>query len=549
MEGMGDFYRARGGEKRKEAPLPWAIGVAMGLFLLSSGLLAEDQEPPVPKRTKYHHSRLTRDESESKADKRHVLVTTGEDRAVDIDFDVDREKGISIGNLQVVAVTLVKIGDQRQIVFRGLKSGETTVTFRDEYGTLRLIFKVTVTASNLYRRAAELHELLKDIEGIEIRVVGQKVVIDGEVLVPADYGRLVSVISEDVYKGFVLNLATMSMMSLQTLAKRIQDDINAFAPNVKTRVVNGLILLEGTVDNLDQANRAKEVAKIYLPEVRPTHQLVQKDSGNAQVISRSLIQNFIVINPPPPKKQEKLVRITVHFVELAKDYNKLFQFKWQPGLTSEVAITTGKNEAGAPAVSGTSFSGTVSSLIPTLKSLQTAGYARVLKTGTLITRSGQPAQLNEETNIPFVTVGPTGQPQVANTPVGLRVAATPLILGQSEDIQLDLDLSQVSLVGKPPVSGPPTTTNHNIKTKLYVKSNESAAVGGVVASDIGTDFNKDDPKPGSFEGNTQPLFTLMRTKGYRKNKSNFVIFVTPQIIENASEGTDDLKKNFRIKVK
>jgi len=28
-----------------------------------------------------------------------------------------------------------------------------------------------------------------------------------------------------------------------------------------------------------------------------------------------------------------------------------------------------------------------------------------------------------------------------------------------------------------------------------------------------------------------------------------VIFITPQILDNASDGTDDLKKNFRIKVK
>jgi pilus assembly protein CpaC len=41
----------------------------------------------------------------------------------------------------------------------------------------------------------------------------------------------------------------------------------------------------------------------------------------------------------------------------------------------------------------------------------------------------------------------------------------------------------------------------------------------------------------------------MHSKNYQKKKSQFVIFVTPQIIENASEGTEDLKKNFRVKVK
>jgi uncharacterized protein YfeS len=52
-----------------------------------------------------------------------------------------------------------------------------------------------------------------------------------------------------------------------------------------------------------------------------------------------------------------------------------------------------------------------------------------------------------------------------------------------------------------------------------------------------------------FDAGTDPLFTLMHSKNYIKKKSQFVIFVTPQIIENASEGTEDLKKNFRVKVK
>ena len=37
--------------------------------------------------------------------------------------------------------------------------------------------------------------------------------------------------------------------------------------------------------------------------------------------------SYIQLKPPPQKKSEKLVRVTVHFVELSKDYNKVFSFK------------------------------------------------------------------------------------------------------------------------------------------------------------------------------------------------------------------------------
>ncbi len=509
---------------------------------------AADNAAAPPKKNRFKRSKLTNDETERTADRRSLLLTTGEDRAVDLDFDVNSgANGFTIGNPTILTTTLVKIGDKRQVIFKPLKSGETTVTVRDADGTLKLIFSVRITGSNLLRVAGEIRSLVRDIEGIEIRIVGSKVVVEGEVLVPADYARLYSVISDKAYSEFVLNLTTLSPLALQVLSKRIQDDINTFAQNVKTRVVNGRIFLEGQVDSGEHAGRAKRIAELYLPEIKPGSPL-EKDPS-AQKLPGPIIVNFIVINPPPPKKQDKLVRITVHFVELSKDYNKIFGFKWQPGFTADPTISIGQNAQGGAAASGTSFSATLSSLLPRLESAQQAGYARVLKTGTVVVRSGQPATLNEQTEIPFAVQGGNGQVAASSAKVGLEIAVTPQIVGQSEDIQMELKMNQTDLVGRSPAGQAPTTASHKVDTKLYVKSNESAAVAGVTSSAVGTDFNKDDPRSGSFAEGTTPLFSLIHSKGYRKNKSQFVIFVTPQIVENASDGTEDLKKNFRIKVK
>ena len=196
-----------------------------------------------------------------------------------------------------------------------------------------------------------------------------------------------------------------------------------------------------------------------------------------------------------------------------------------------------------------SLTATISSLIPHLESLQKSGYARILKTGTIIVKSGQNATLVEQTELPFGVTAANGQVTSSKAPVGLEVAVTPSILGQSEDIELEMKMNQSNVVGRQPAGGAPTIATHKVETKIYVKSGESAAVAGLTTADIGTDFNKDDPKGGTFDAGTDPLFTLMRTKNYHKKKSQFVIFVTPQIVENASEGTEDMKKNFRVKVK
>ena len=406
-----------------------------------------------PKKNKSRRSKLTHDESESTADHRSLLLTTGEDRAVDLDFDVNGgANNISIGNPTVVATTLVKIGDKRQIVFKPLKAGETTVTVRDADGAIRLIFGTRITGSNLLRIAGEIRSLLRDVEGIDIRIVGPKVVIDGEVLVPADYGRLFAVASDKAYAEYIMNLATLSPLAMQVLAKRMQDDINTFAPNVRCRVVNGLIFLEGQVDSLDQARRAERIANLYLPDVRPSG-LLDKDQGAQHIAPRSLVQQFLVVNPAPPKKEVKLVRITVHFVELDKDYEKIFGFKWEPGFTSDPTITVGQGANGGAGASGTSFSATISSLLPHLSSLQDAGYARILKTGTVIVKSGQPATLVEKEDLPFAVAGPTpGSVAPSSASVGLEVAITPKILGQSEDIEMEIKITQSSVVGRAPAA-------------------------------------------------------------------------------------------------
>jgi pilus assembly protein CpaC len=533
----------------------------LAVTLLMSGLVLEmtsarpafcadsgDDQDQQNQQQSYQKSKLTNDEQETKADKRKLLLTTGEDKPVDLDFDVAASNALSIGNPKIVATTLVKIGDKRQVVFKPLSKGETNVTVRDQNGDIKLIFLVRVTDSSLLRIAGELRDLLRDVEGIDVRVVGSKVVIDGELITPSDYGRLATVVGDKAYSDYVINLAQLSNKAMTVISKRIQQDINSFAPNVTTRVVNGVVFLEGTVDNIDQDRRAQSVATVYLPDVRPNTLI--ENQRDVKTLAKKLVQDFVVVNPPPPKKQEKMIRVTFNFVELSKDYDKVFGFKWQPGFSADPQITVAPGGSNGASAAGSSFTATLSNLFPHLQMAQEAGYARTLRTGTVIVRSGQPASLEEATQFPFSAAGQNGSVNAGSTDVGMQIGVTPSILGQSEDIALDVKLSQSNVVGRDPSGGTrPVTSKHHVETRIYVKSTESAAIAGVNAQDIGTDFNKDDPQPGSFTTGTDPLFTMLHSKEYRKKKSQYVIFVTPQIVDGASEGTEDLKKNFRVRVR
>lgn len=503
-------------------------------------------------REPYRRSRLTKDISEAKADRRRVLLSTGEDKVVDLDFDVDNTpQAIQVGNTQVSAVTVVRIGDQRrQLIFKPLKGGETTVTVRDAEGTIKIIFDVVVTQTNLLRRAGEIRELLRDIEGIDVKVVGANIIIDGEVFVPDDYARMRAVTNQKTYVDTVLVLAKIAPLALTALARKIQEDVSAFAPNVKTRVVNSLLFLEGTVDQVDQARRAEQVARLYFPEVRPGNLLAISDQSATTLARRDYVYNFIVVNPAPPKKNEKLVRVTFHFVELAKDYSRRFGFTWTPGFTAEPSISYGQQANGSTGASATSFSATLSSLIPKLQSAQDAGFARILKQGTIIVKSGVEGSFQDQTNIIVNSVGANGQVNPIDKPVGLSAKVTPRVLGQGEEVEMQITMNNSNLIGFS--GGSPIISTKNMTTNLYVKSGESAAIGGIEGNTVNTGFNKDKFGDGSFEsgsGATEPLFNLKRTKNFTKNKAQFVVFVTPQLVEDASEGSEDLKRNFRVKVK
>ncbi|MBI3543149.1 MAG: hypothetical protein HY075_07740 [Deltaproteobacteria bacterium] len=437
--------------------------------------------------------------------------------------------------------------DKRQLIFTPVKQGETTITVRDEKGEIRLILKTIVSANNLKRRAAELRELLQDIEGINIKIMADKIVVDGEVVVISDLNRLYAVLSDESYKNIVLNLVGVSPVGMQIMAERMQAEINK--PNIKVRVFNGLFLVEGQAESEAEKQSTLNVARSMLTGfILPTYSLegprspyeIKKPAVKDPIVER------ITVAQAKPKPPEKMLRITVDFVELSKDYLRNFGFQWSPSLDTGGTINFGQSTTGGVTSQGTgSLSGTISKLFPQLASAQNAGYARILEESVLIVKAGQKAFFNRQLDVPIQTVNDKGQPTFNKVSIGPKVEVVPKIVGQTEDVDMSIDFSYSGLAGKN--ANAPLILNHGYKVgSVIVKSGDSAAVVNAVSNSISTAFNKDFPG-GAPPAN--PLFTLLRSKAFNKSKSQFVVFVTPQIMSNTSEGTDDIKHKYGLKSK
>lgn len=464
-----------------------------------------------------------------------VEVILGMDHTIRLDFKVSKSKQVQIGNEGILSV--VKIPQLNEITLKGLKPGSTNVTIRDTGGTRRIIYDVLVKATDQSKIVQALRAYLGQIEGLEIGIKEDSVYIDGYIVVPDDIGRVVTIL--DKYPD-VVRLVELSPNTKRIIARKMQDEIQRSGmKDVTVRVINKRFWLEGVVKSKGEAGLAFKIASAYIPA---NIESLAKRSGETQQVEISEIQNYITINEKKRKAPvPKLIKIATQFVELSRDYQKVFGFKWEPTLGgSGGQIAFGKNtNGGVTTKSNGTLSGTISNLFPKLSSAKSAGFARVIQSGVLIIKEGASGQLSKTTKKPFA-IGTGDFVKSEDAEAGFKLGVTPNVL-PGEKVSLKINIGVNAVLGDPP-----ETTSNQINTELIVKSKESAVVGGVVVNKQSTDYDRTPPGgKQEVEDGGSPLFSFLRSKNFFTTRSQFVVFVTPEIIESASSGTEEIKRKFR----
>lgn len=435
------------------------------------------------------------------------------------------------GDYQKLTTVQVSPGS-KTLRFSPKSEGTAVLTINDTRGRVVAEYYIRVSKSNLSKVAKEIKALLADIEGVEVKIINDKVIVDGQVLLPADMNRIYSVVSQ--YKE-ATSLVTISPVAQKKIAEIIQRDVNN--PEISVRAVNDKFILEGTVSDIKEKQRAEIIAKTYVPD------LVTKAGEGAGLIKKQraeVVINLIEVRGAPPPEPGKIIQLVIHYVELQKDYSKGFRFQWTPSLSDETGM---KFEMGQRSPSGgiiSSITGTVSNLLPKLNWAKEHGHARVLQSQSVIVQDNQPGKVQSLTRIPYQIIGPGGLPSTQFEETGISSVITPSILGSSSDsIRLTIDFSLKALLSM--TASGPLVSNNTVQTVIVVRSGESAAIGGLVSNSSGTDYNKL-PKDSA----SNPILSLYASKSFRRNQSQFVVFVTPVIKSSASAGSDRIKSKFRL---
>ncbi len=474
------------------------------------------------------------------AQEKELEVAVGIDEIQKIDFDYSQK--VLIGNESLLKLTIIP--NRKEIIFKGIKPGRTNVTIRDTVGDVRLIYNVMITASGKSNIVSELRELIGDVEGLDITIKGGKVLVSGEIVVPDDIGRVSKVLVN--YQNDVLTLIELSPQTQRVIARKMADELaRNNLKDVTVRVVNKAYWLEGVVSSKSKKDLAEEIANSYLPPKIST--LSSQDNRFQTVKDKPDIYNFIAINEkkeaqPPPK----MVKVTAQFVELSKGYNKVFGFKWAPLMgDDESSISVGPTSDGSLSTNSKgTLTATITSLFPKLLSAKGANYARVIQSGMIVMRDQQTGTINKDTTIPFA-IGSGDFTKATEAKIQFNLSVTPKLLEQ-EQMEMAVNLTVSTQAGSS--SGTPLVTTNSINTNLILKSKESSAIGGIVQNSSSTNYDND-PFPSAAQTSSgavaQPLFRLIRSKDYATNKNQYVIFITPEIVESASAGTEEIRKKFR----
>ncbi len=476
---------------------------------------------------------LAQRNKEPKKDRKYINLVVGLDENVKMPY-MPRKYTFKGNFKRFTSVKYLK--EFKTLRFSPKRQGSATLTIQDRRGRIVSEFFLTVRKSNLNRVAKEIQSLLSEIDGVTVKIIDNKVIVDGQVLLPKELSRIHTVV-EQYGNDRAANFVTLSPVSQRKIAEFIERDINN--PQIHVRNVNGKFLLEG-MGNASESNRAYQIAQVYFPDVEVIR-------GDGKVIRRIGSKKYVInlIKPPPPapkqeKPPDKLIQIMVHFVELNKDYQKSFRFQWQPDIKdgSKLNYSTGGDALGLGGIVGT-ITGTISNLLPKLNWAKSHGHARVLKSTSVIVKDGKKGEINQLSKIPYQELGEGGTTGTAFVDVGITSTITPSVKGANDNIELEVGFD-VSAVSGQLSNGQPIIAKNKIQTTVVVRSRQSAAIGGIVSQTSNTGYNK---IPNTSEN---PLISLLASKDFLRKQSQFVVFVTPVIKSSASSGTERIKRKFRL---
>ena len=318
------------------------------------------------------------------------------------------------------------------------------------------------------------------------------------------------------------------LSSVRTLLKNF--------PYVKTRQVNGAIIMEGFAMP-EEIEQLKQIQMLFPYMVN----LVKERKINAG----------------------QMIRMDVKIVEFSKKQLKNIGIKWDTVLAGPAAGYAGApltNDAFAfasPSINGTSdlivdslndagglnlldnasfgYVGLISGITSQINLLMDSGDAKLLAEPMLNTRSGESATFLAGGEFP-IPVPQDGGNTIEFKEYGVKLEIEP-VADDSGNIQSSIVTEVSTLDFSVQSQGVPGLLSRKTESVINARNGETIVIAGIVNSEQSKAVSKV-----PWLGDIPIIGELFKSKDYQNKKSELVVFVTPRVVTvDGEENTRDLK--------
>src|SRR5882724_7760813 len=181
-----------------------------------------------------------------------------------ISLGVGQQKVIQLGSVARVAIGEPEVADVRQVggggelLITGVGEGRTSLLVWRQ-NDARLSYLVVVRKQDPKELVSEVRALLGDREGIHVRVVGDRVFVDGETVNADDYDRVQQVLQlYPSIRSFVRPSGNARKLAVDAVNRALQ---RSGLRGVSASMVGGVIVVEGSVESKEELKKVDLVTR------------------------------------------------------------------------------------------------------------------------------------------------------------------------------------------------------------------------------------------------------------------------------------------------
>ena len=188
------------------------------------------------------------------------------------------------------------------------------------------------------------------------------------------------------------------------------------------------------------------------------------------------------------------------------------------------------------------YFGIATSIASQINLMMQDGNAWELATPQLAARSGGVADFLVGGEVPIPVTQGLGETDVQYKQYGIKLHIAPVV-NSAGDISTDIETEISKIDPTVTVNGYPGFITRRASAQLNVHTGDTIVISGLVDANASKNFDR---VPGL--GNIPVLGALFRSRDFQKNRTDLVIFVTPEVVDaNSPENRKLIEKSDRLR--